>query len=62
MDLKFALFPALAVLSFGCSSDTKTDSQYENDVLTGMHQALLSDVDALHEAAIELQEADPSPK
>jgi iron uptake system component EfeO len=62
MDLKFALFPALALLSFGCSSDTKTDSQYEKDVVTGMHQAMLSDVDALHEAAIELQEAAPSPK
>lgn len=62
MDLKLALVPALALLSFGCSSDSKTDSAYEQDVVTGMHQALLSDVDALHQAAIDLQEAAPSPK
>jgi iron uptake system component EfeO len=56
------LIPALALLSFGCSSgDDKSDAQYEKDVVTGMHEALLSDVDKLHEAAVELAAAAPEP-
>jgi iron uptake system component EfeO len=58
MDLKFAILPALALLSFGCSNDT----DYEHEVVTGMHQAFLSDVEALHQAAVDLQKAAPSPK
>lgn len=57
MNSKLALFPALALLSFGCSSTP----DYEKDAVIGMHQALLSDVESLHQAAIELQKAAPEP-
>ncbi|HEX4340454.1 MAG TPA: EfeM/EfeO family lipoprotein [Polyangiaceae bacterium] len=70
MYFKRILFPALALLSFGCSSssdqpaaDTKplTDAQYEDKLVTSMHDALLSDLKSLHQAAIDLQAAAPTP-
>jgi iron uptake system component EfeO len=54
-----------SLLVFACSSDdgggTKSDSEYERDVTSGMHAALLTDVDALHDAALAIQAAAPAP-
>jgi len=53
---------AFAVPLAGCSSDDagpKTDAQYENEVTQGMHDSLLADIKALHQAAIEIGKAAP---
>jgi iron uptake system component EfeO len=57
---------ALLLLVPACSSDDTTstgmnDAQYQTQVITGMHEALLSDVNALHDAAVALQAAAPAP-
>jgi iron uptake system component EfeO len=56
---------ALLSLATGCSSDDdtsgKTDLEYQAEVVDGMHAALLADVNALHQAAVELQAAAPAP-
>jgi iron uptake system component EfeO len=52
------VLPVLALSSVACSSDP----DYQKQVVTGMHSALLADVEALHQAAIDLQDAAPSPK
>jgi len=57
---------ALLLLSPACSSDddggtTGGDLEYQEQVVTGMHSALLTDVKALHDAAVELQAAAPAP-
>src|SRR5262245_2696014 len=57
------LLPLLA----GCSSDpvatapTKTDDQYRDEAVAGMHAALLKDIGALVQAASALQSAAPTP-
>jgi iron uptake system component EfeO len=52
-------------LLLGCSSDPasalKTDADYQRDVTQGMHDGLLSDITALHQAAVDLQAAAPLP-
>jgi iron uptake system component EfeO len=54
---------ACGVLASGCSSSstgpTKTDTQYQADVVGGMHQKLLTDLAALASAAKDLQNAAP---
>jgi iron uptake system component EfeO len=58
---------ALLLLAPACSSDDdtspsgKTDVEYQTQVVDGMHAALLSDVNALHQAAVDLQAAAPAP-
>jgi iron uptake system component EfeO len=57
---------ALLLLVPACSDDdpssgTKTDAEYQADVVNGMHAALLDDVNLLHQAAVDLQEAAPTP-
>jgi iron uptake system component EfeO len=54
---------ALLLLAPACSSDDagKTDAEYQTEVVDGMHAALLADVNALHQAAVELQAAAPAP-
>lgn len=59
----FALI-ALCLAAPACSSDddsSGTDAQYQDEVVTGMHSALLTDVNALHDAAVALQAAAPAP-
>src|SRR5262249_8666667 len=56
------LLPALALAA--CSADDapeapKTDAQYEADVTRGMHDRLLTDIKALHQAALDIQSAAP---
>jgi iron uptake system component EfeO len=57
---------ALLLLVPACSSDDTTstgmtDAQYQSQVITGMHEALLADVNTLHDAAVALQAAAPAP-
>jgi iron uptake system component EfeO len=57
---------ALSLAVPACSSDDKgggsgADAEYQQKVVTGMHSALLMDVNALHAAALELQAAAPAP-
>jgi len=66
----FALAP-LALLT-ACSSDdtaagstsggaVKTDGQYEEEAVTGMHDLLLADIKTMGEGAAEIQKAAPAP-
>jgi iron uptake system component EfeO len=61
----FALI-ALSLAATACSSDDKAggggaDAEFQQEVVTGMHGALLTDVNALHDAAVDLQAAAPAP-
>jgi iron uptake system component EfeO len=60
----FALI-ALSLAVPACSSDDNdgsgADAEYQQQVVTGMHSALLTDVNALHDAAVDLQAAAPTP-
>jgi iron uptake system component EfeO len=59
----FIVLPALALSVVACSSsDAKSDSDYEEQVVSGMHSALLADVDALRQAARDIQDSAPDPK
>ncbi|MEO6418460.1 MAG: imelysin family protein, partial [Polyangiaceae bacterium] len=63
---RFALGAAsLLISSVGCSSSdgssAKTDEAYKTEIVTGMHDSLLAQIGALHQAAIEMQAAAPSP-
>jgi len=65
---RHASFPCALVtglLLAGCSSDdttdVKTDAQYQADVVSGMHATLATDVQALHQAAVDIQTAAPQP-
>ena len=60
--MKKLLLLTLLGLSACSSTDPKTDSDYESEVAVDMHRTLLSDVDALHAAAVALQAAAPSPQ
>jgi iron uptake system component EfeO len=55
--------PFVALSLIGCSSsdDPKTDADYEREVVTGMHDKLLGDIQLLHDASVELQNAAPTP-
>ena len=57
---------ALLLLSPACSSDDDegtagSDVEYQEQVVDGMHSTLLTDVKALHDAAVALQAAAPAP-
>jgi len=58
---------AILLAAPACSSDDSpggssgSDATYQQEVLTGMHSALLTDVQALNAATIELQAAAPTP-
>jgi iron uptake system component EfeO len=61
----FALI-ALSLSVPACSSDgggsnSGADAEYQQKVVTGMHSALLADVNALHDAAVDIQVAAPTP-
>jgi len=58
------LIPALGLAA--CSSDDdaassgpKTDAQFQADVTQGMHDAMLGDIDDLHQAALDIAAAAP---
>jgi iron uptake system component EfeO len=57
------LIPALGLAA--CSGDDaapagpKTDAQFESDVTQGMHDAMLGDIETLHQAAVDLAAAAP---
>jgi iron uptake system component EfeO len=56
------LVSSLALSLAACSSDAagpKTDADYEAEVVNGMHDTLLTDIDALHGAAVNLAAAAP---
>ncbi len=58
----------LALSVGGCSSSSsagstaKTDEQYKQDIVNGMHDSLLTEINALHQAAQDLQNAAPLPQ
>jgi iron uptake system component EfeO len=53
LTLSAACLPACS------SSDGNPDDAFKEKVVTGMHQGLLSDIEELHQAAIDLQKAAP---
>jgi iron uptake system component EfeO len=58
------VFVSIAVLA-GCSGGTtmmtKTDAQYQQEIVTGMHERILTEIKAMKAAAVELQAAAPTP-
>jgi iron uptake system component EfeO len=62
--VKYPLFcvPFFALAISGCSSsdDPKTDADYQREVVTGIHDELLGDIQLLHDASVELQNAAPA--
>jgi iron uptake system component EfeO len=56
---------AILLVAPACSSDdskdTGADAMYQQEVVTGMHDSLLTDVQALHTAAVALKAAAPTP-
>jgi iron uptake system component EfeO len=56
-----ALLLAAPACSNADSADTGADATFQQDVVKGMHDALLTDVQALHAAAVDLQAAAPAP-
>lgn len=59
-----ALCMSVVVFSSCSSSDGeggKSDADYERGVVTGMHSSLLTDIVELHQAAVDLQDAAPTP-
>ena len=62
--MRYRYLPFAASLCVAaCSSDPsgpKTDADYEQDVVLGMHDALLSDIDALHRSARAIVAAAPT--
>jgi len=67
---QYRLLSALALLPLlggvpGCSSDSdheKTDVEFQQEVVSGMHDSLLSDIADLVQAAKDMQAAAPEPK
>ena len=45
--------------SGGCQADEKTDAQFRSEIVTSMHQLLLTEVQGLNKAAHDLQAAAP---
>ena len=61
-----AVLAVSVIASSACSSDdtpvpSKSDQAYEQDIVNGMHESLLTDIDALHAAAQALEDAAPEP-
>jgi len=56
-----AILLAAPACSSDDSQDTGADATYQQQVVTGMHAALLTDVKALNAAAVDLKAAAPSP-
>src|SRR5262245_60805146 len=56
---------AISLAALACSSDDDAggadDAAYQQDVVSGMHSTLLTDVEALHDAAVDLKAAAPTP-
>jgi iron uptake system component EfeO len=53
---------ALCIASMSCSSKplTRTDAEYEEEIVASMHQLLLVEVKGLHQSAVDLQAALPT--
>ena len=54
---------AVALLAFApaaCGSDAKSDSQLQADIVTMMHALMLTELQGLHQAALDLQAAAPA--
>jgi iron uptake system component EfeO len=63
MKVLFLIGSLLALGAVGCSSsDSKSDADYSKEVTTSMHQTLLADIEALHQASVDLNAAAPVPE
>lgn len=58
--MKRLLAPLFAVALAGCGA--KSDADHQADVVQGMHDQMLTQLQALHDAAAELQAAAPTPQ
>src|ERR1700749_124885 len=63
MKRSFTGLVLLAAVSTGCSDSNspKTDADYQQSIVTGMHDSLLEQIKALHAAAVALANAAPAP-
>jgi iron uptake system component EfeO len=58
--MKRLLAPLFAIALAGCGA--KSDADHQADVVQGMHDQMLTQLQALHDAAAELQAAAPAPQ
>ena len=65
MNLR-VIFIASGLLLLGCSSNgdgsSSSDAEHQREVIEGMHQSLLSDLEVLHGAAGDLRDVAPVPQ
>jgi len=65
MNLR-VIFIASGLLLLGCSSNgdgaSSSDAEHQQEVIEGMHQSLLSDLEVLHGAAGDLRDVAPVPQ
>src|SRR4051812_7483215 len=62
MKFRIVILPVIGSLVLACSSNgsnPKTDAQWKQEIVTGMHDALLAGMKDLQKAAVELQSAAP---
>jgi iron uptake system component EfeO len=52
---------ALLMVFPGCASEAKSDADFQNDIVAGLHDLLLGSVREVHQAAVDLQAAAPQP-
>ena len=59
----FKVLPAVAtlLLAAGCGPSTKPDAEYQREIVTGMHQSILTEIKDLKAAVTDLQTAAPLP-
>src|SRR5262249_26794612 len=61
MKLRYQALVAVSSVLTGCHSEGKSDDQFQADIMSGIHDILLSDVRGVHQAALDLQAAAPTP-
>jgi len=61
MSVRFRLAAVGLLAHAACASGTKTDAQFQANIVASKHQLLLGNVQALNQAARDLQTAAPTP-
>ena len=61
MIVRYHVPVVMLLMVAGCGSDDKSDAQFKAEIVTGMHQLVLTQIQGLNQAARDLQTAAPTP-